>query len=279
MQPQENAARDLSEARLNDDQDLRLEIQRLGEDMKARGCLTPLLVRPSGSVFIVLDGNRRLAAAKMVGIGKLPCLAIEGTVTPQTAAEIQLITCLHKADLTAWEKYQTLARLMALNQGLTGQELAARLHVDPATVCRLLSVGRAIPPAQEALRLGQISLSQINVIAQQPVGDQSRFLEMALAKVPVAQMAQLSKETKQQKNDSPENEEKPKVKRIKLLLSSGTTVTLSGAELMLESAIKAADEAHKLMEKGRKDGLTAKTIQQISSERANGKPQISQSSK
>jgi ParB-like chromosome segregation protein Spo0J len=72
LQPQENAARDLSEARLNNDKDLRLEIQHLGEDIKARGCLTPLLVRPSGSVYIVLDGNRRLAAAKWSASASCP---------------------------------------------------------------------------------------------------------------------------------------------------------------------------------------------------------------
>ena len=57
------------------------------------------------------------------------------------------------------------------------------------------------------------------------------------------------------------------VKKVKIELASAT-VTISGSNLTLDAAIDAVLEAHKEMKRGREQGLTAKTIQKISSDRA-----------
>ena len=66
------------------------------------------------------------------------------------------------------------------------------------------------------------------------------------------------------------NGNKPDVKvdRLRIDLPLGVTVTVAGKSLTLDGAIEAAAEAHKVMEKGRKDGLTAKTIQKVSADKA-----------
>src|SRR5581483_3200394 len=73
-----------------DGEELRLELRLLGEDMQRRGVLVPLIVRRVGDVYIVIDGHRRLAAALLVGIEKLPCIVADANTTEAQVRQIQL---------------------------------------------------------------------------------------------------------------------------------------------------------------------------------------------
>src|SRR5262249_16000606 len=100
-----------------DSEELRLDLRLLGQDMKKRGVLVPLLVRRNGDVYVVIDGHRRLAAALLAGIEKLPCIVVERDVSEAEIREIQLVTRLHSRDLTPFEVYLASKSWLALHQG------------------------------------------------------------------------------------------------------------------------------------------------------------------
>src|SRR6266851_1989938 len=54
----------------------------MGLDIKRRGCQVPLIVRRNGDVYLILDGHRRWLSAKLVGVEELPCVVVEGDMTP-----------------------------------------------------------------------------------------------------------------------------------------------------------------------------------------------------
>ncbi len=74
----------------------RRKLELLSQDMKRRGVLVPLLVEGKGAKYLVRDGNRRLAAALLGKIEKLPCIPVDGELTPEQAMEIGLVTSLQK---------------------------------------------------------------------------------------------------------------------------------------------------------------------------------------
>ncbi len=248
-----------------DGEDLRLDLRLLGQDMKQRGVLVPLLVRRNGDVYVIIDGHRRLAAALLVGIDKLPCIVVEGNVTPEQSLEIALITSLHKQDLSAPEKVHAYLALKRLRAGSTAKELAARLSVDPSLASIYQSYENCIPDVQKAFDEGKIVLKAMNAISRQPQETQGEILQMALAGM---SGAELVRRTRKMRADGSSKGSEVRVDRIKIELESGMAVTFAKKGLTLDDAIEAAPEAVKVMKKGRDEGLTAKTISRASAERA-----------
>jgi len=134
------------------------ELERLGQDMQRRGVLVPLIIRDV--VNMVIDGHRRLAAALMVGIEKLPCIVVpEGTTAAQVKS-IQLVTSLTKADLNAYERYCGFTDLKALTPGMTNKGLAAELSVSAPLVSMIFTLDKCIPQAKELAEKGLLNLNE-----------------------------------------------------------------------------------------------------------------------
>ena len=55
---------------------LTVQLQELAASIEAVGVLQPLTVRKSGREYVVVSGNRRLMAARMAGLGEVPCLLL-----------------------------------------------------------------------------------------------------------------------------------------------------------------------------------------------------------
>jgi ParB-like chromosome segregation protein Spo0J len=227
----------------------------LVQDIKKRGILEPLLVG-NGPPHPLFDGHRRLAAAKLAGIEKVPCLVI-GDVS---AEEIRLVTAVHKKDLSSPEKVHAFFALKLLYPDGTAKDLAARLSIDPSLASIYGSYEHCIPDVQVAFDAGQLTLKAMYAISKQELGEQRELLEMSLS----CSGEEIVRKARNRVNGS----NGVKVSRMKIALASGVAVTLSANGLTLDAAIDAAAEAHRVLEKGRKDGLTAKTIQKVSADRA-----------
>lgn len=246
-----------------DNEELRVDLRLLGQDMMRRGVLVPLLVRHNGDVYVVIDGHRRLAAALLVGIDKLPCIVVEGTVTPEQSLEIALITSLHKQDLSASEKVHAYLALKQLRAGSTAKDLAARLSIDPSLASTYQCYENCTKDVQKAFDEGKLVLKAMAAISRQPSEAQSELLEMSLAGLPGEEIV---RQARKRLNGSSKDQERSK--RIRIDVGGGITVTIAGPNLSLDDGIDAADKAKKIMEKGKKENLTAKTISKVSAERA-----------
>lgn len=92
------------------------EIQALSDSIKMHGVRQPLTILPSKTnvgKYEVVSGERRLKAAKLAGINKLPCIIINDTVN---AEEIAIIENIHRQDLHPIELGNLLKNL--LDQGV-----------------------------------------------------------------------------------------------------------------------------------------------------------------
>jgi len=84
-------------------------LSELADDIKARGILQPILVRPvQGGKYELVAGERRLRAAKMAGLKAIPALV--KSMTDEEAEEAQFIENIRRKNLTLQEEAQRIQR-------------------------------------------------------------------------------------------------------------------------------------------------------------------------
>lgn len=84
-------------------------IEELGQSLLVDGLLEPLLARPSGDGFEVVAGERRLRAARLVGLLELPCLVRE--MDDDTAFRIMVVENLQRDSLDPMEEASGIAAM------------------------------------------------------------------------------------------------------------------------------------------------------------------------
>ena len=82
-------------------------LQELAASIGEVGILQPLSVRKQGEGYTVVSGNRRLMAARMAGLGEVPCLIL--SVDAVDAQLIGLTENLQREDLGVFLKKQNIS--------------------------------------------------------------------------------------------------------------------------------------------------------------------------
>lgn len=118
------------------------ELKSLSRSIAENGILQPLVVRRiNNTEFELIAGERRLRAAIMAGLGKVPCVVHR--CTDKDSALLALIENLQRADLNMFEEARGIARLIR-KYGLTQEQAAVKLGRKQSTVAnklRLLRLG------------------------------------------------------------------------------------------------------------------------------------------
>ncbi|MBI4798256.1 MAG: ParB/RepB/Spo0J family partition protein [Desulfarculus sp.] len=111
-------------------------LQALAASIGEHGLLEPLLVRVEGGQVVLVAGERRLRAARLAGLTRVPC-----TVTAGDPAILALIENLHRRDLTPLEEAEAYARLQQ-ERGLSLGQLAKVAGKAKSTVSEILSLAK-----------------------------------------------------------------------------------------------------------------------------------------
>lgn len=233
------------------------DLDRLGDDMLARGVLEPLLARPNG---LLVDGWRRWLAAQRKSIPELPVIITDKP--EEEIAGIRLATVFHKADLTAFEKARACADILAAHRGWQMKDLAAFLHLDPSSVTRWCSPSRCSPAWQQALKDGKVGISDCYAASKLPHEQQEALLAMKLAGASRDAIEQAGRKSRNGKAAT------VRVGSIRCPLPSGTTVVVKGTDISLDDAIEALAELLKAMKKASEDGLDGKTFARVCADKA-----------
>jgi ParB family chromosome partitioning protein len=140
-------------------------LESLAESIRAHGVLQPIVVIATVDGYQLIAGERRLRAAQMAGLERIP--AVVRDASEQDQLELALVENLQRTDLNAIEEahaYQRLIDEFGLDQeGVARQVGKARSSV--ANTLRLLDLAE---PVQAALAAGQISEGHARAIAGLP---------------------------------------------------------------------------------------------------------------
>ncbi len=129
-------------------------LEELARSIKSSGIIQPLVVRPIGSRFQLIAGERRWRAAQRAGLRKVS--AIVKQVPDELALEMTLVENIQREDLNPMEAARAFDRLMT-EFHLTQEAVAERTGKDRATIAnsiRLLKLESAI---QEWIEEGRLT--------------------------------------------------------------------------------------------------------------------------
>lgn len=91
-------------------------LKELAADIKARGVLQPILVRPiQGGQYELIAGERRYRAATLAGLKEIPVLV--KAMTDEEAQEAQFIENIHRKNLTLQEQAARIKQDLDANGG------------------------------------------------------------------------------------------------------------------------------------------------------------------
>lgn len=234
------------------------ELRQLGESLK-KGQLRPIFVQPDGTI---IAGERSWRAAKLADLPTLEAKIADRQLSESEVRIWQLVENMLRAGLTGYEQWTGCYELMCMNPAWQMKDLAENLSLDPSTVTRILSPSKCIEAVQDALKDGKIGISDCYAISKLPADTQAGLLALKLSGASRDQMERAGRRQRSQATAA------VRASKIRIALTSGATVTISGDEISLDDAIEAAKDALKEMTKGRDQGLDAKTLVAVCRDKA-----------
>jgi len=131
------------------------KIAELSASIKAHGLLQPIVVRRVADGFELIAGERRLRAAQLAEIDRLPALVRE----VEDPLELALIENLQREDLSALEEAEGLAALIA-RHGYSHREVADLLGKSRPYVSNTLALTRLPGAVKDDLQRDGTSISR-----------------------------------------------------------------------------------------------------------------------
>ena len=129
-------------------------LEELARSIQASGIIQPLVVRPVGSRFQLIAGERRWRAAQRAGLAKVPVIVKQ--VSDELALEMTLVENIQREDLNAIEAARAFERLMEEAQ-LTQEAVAVRTGKDRATVANSIRLLKLEPKIQDWIEEGKLT--------------------------------------------------------------------------------------------------------------------------
>ncbi|HSV91697.1 MAG TPA: ParB/RepB/Spo0J family partition protein [Desulfobacterales bacterium] len=236
-------------------------LAELAESIRRRGVLQPVLVEEVGSGYQIVAGERRVRAAKLAGLDRVPVLV--RSFSPDERLEVALIENLQREDLTPIEEAKAYRQLMEARE-LTQEQVAAKVGKDRTTVTNSLRLLKLPQKVQDAVEKGDLSAGHARaLLAVTNPADQellfARVLARGLSVRETEQAAQVLNQGKRGKAKKPPGRARdPDVRAVeeRLVERFGTKVQIRGgpAKGRIEIAYFSADDLERVIEllQGRK---------------------------
>lgn len=207
-------------------------LYELAQSIKSNGLVQPITVRPMGTGYQLIAGERRLRAAKLIGMTTIS--AIVRDASEEQMLEWALVENIHRTDLNALERaraYEHYITTFSLKQ----EEAAERLGEDRSTVANYLRLLELSGEVREMLGDGRISMGHARaLLGLVDSAERERLARMVVArKVSVRELERLVKgrASKQAKTTPEDDGRRAHIMELEEELRSalGTKVTIKTA--------------------------------------------------
>jgi len=146
--------------------------------MRSTGQLQPLILLKNEDGFHIIDGIKRYRSALELGMDQLQALVFEVDVAMAKAMILHYNR--HSPGITMYEQGLIVYSLIH-DHSMCQREVAKALRQSHSWVCRRLSViEKLLPEVQDALRMGEITVSHGRELVKLPRGNQSAALSVVI---------------------------------------------------------------------------------------------------
>lgn len=137
----------------------------LAQSIEHNGVLVPLLGYLERSEIILVDGHRRLDAAKRVGLDCVPMIVSDHIPSPSERITFQLLSNAHRRDLDITDHARAIQQLMHETQWSAAQVSMQLGGPSPATISKLLALLVLPKAVQDLIDSGKLPMSSAYTIA------------------------------------------------------------------------------------------------------------------
>jgi ParB family chromosome partitioning protein len=124
-------------------------MRELASSIARYGILQPLSVRRRGNRYELVSGERRLRAAKIVGLREVPCIILD--VDASKSSILALVENLQRRDLDFIEEAEGLSRLI-VEHGYKQEEVARLVGLSQSAVSNKIRLLRLSPKLLHMIR-------------------------------------------------------------------------------------------------------------------------------
>ncbi|HEY3412313.1 MAG TPA: ParB/RepB/Spo0J family partition protein [Armatimonadota bacterium] len=129
-------------------------LQELAASIQQHGVLQPVIVRPSGSGYQLVSGERRLQASRRANLSTIP--AVIQSYDDRTVLEIAIVENVQREDISPLEAARAYKRLIE-EFGLTQEQVALRVGKSRPAVSNTLRLLKLPKIIQQSLACGDIT--------------------------------------------------------------------------------------------------------------------------
>jgi ParB family chromosome partitioning protein len=148
-------------------------LDELAASIREHGLLQPILVTPLDGGYQLIAGERRLRAARLAGLTRIP--AVVRSADQQQQLGLALVENLQRSDLNAMDEARAFRRLID-EFGLTQEQVASRVGRSRPSVANIMRLLDTSPSVQAAVADGRIHEGHARALAS--VDDATRQEEL-----------------------------------------------------------------------------------------------------
>ena len=236
-------------------------LKELADSIREKGVLQPILAEAArDGAYIIIAGERRVRAARLAGLQKIPVVVRQ--FTAQEKLEIALIENVQREDLTPIEEALAYRRLMEMAD-LSQEQIALKVGKDRSTIANTLRLLKLPEDARDALSSGAINAGHARALLMlvNPSDQQvllRRMLESGISVREAEQMASSMNAGKKGARKSGQGaravstHRDPELRSIeqRLIEKLGTKVAIlgSGKKGRIEISFFSSDDLERLLE-------------------------------
>ena len=166
-------------------------LEQLAASVREHGVLQPVLVTEHLDGYQLVAGERRLRAAQLAGLERIP--AVVRQLANREQLELALVENLLREDLNPLEE-ATAFRQLVDEFAFTQEQLASRLGRARSTVANTLRLLEMREHVREAVADGRLTEGHARAMAGLSESDEARLLELVASRgLSVRQMEELAR--------------------------------------------------------------------------------------
>ncbi|MBP3390745.1 MAG: ParB/RepB/Spo0J family partition protein [Clostridia bacterium] len=155
------------------------ELSLLCESIKENGVLQPLVIRVQQGKYLLIAGERRLRAAKMAGLKRVPCIIRKAD--DLTADCFTIIENLLRRDLSVFEEAEGISRLINV-YGISQCEVAEKIGIAQSTLSNKLRLLKLDSILRQRITAARLSERHARALLRIPEEKRSEALDYIIAK-------------------------------------------------------------------------------------------------
>ncbi len=155
------------------------ELMRLAESIKENGILQPLTARKTANGYELISGERRLRAAKISGLKKVPLIIVNADDV--SSAIYSIIENMQRCGLSFFEEAEAISTLIK-DFGLSQTDAAERLGIASSTLSNKLRILSLAESERKRIVSAGLTERHARAIIRLPVEKQKSALDYIIAK-------------------------------------------------------------------------------------------------